>query len=298
MHPFVQRSTSMVIGADPTFTPVRELPAVTTAADLRSYLDLLSPIITALYNDARKNLVWDDPWNPYKAAIARLWAATAIDRQQVPNQPSPNPGPSDPNRWDGTFGAAPVFDPNTYHDWNQESAMVQALHPLDKAKALRYEAKGLWQTAKDLSSAMLARNIAAGPVPTEASLWQTIDTLFHVRLPTAITRAYTGLPQAADLGTADDFRELQGLDVDTQRSRASYQGITGRDPGGNYPAFIAGNPSEKSPAWLSSLITLAGIGVFGYLGINVLRLMQSRAGGSVATSVKLPAPAPSLGART
>jgi hypothetical protein len=58
---------------------------------------------------------------------------------------------------------------------------------------------------------------------------------------------------------------VQGIDIDTQKARASYASLTGRSPTGYYPTFVPGaeTASRQTPAWLSTTLALAVVGFGG-----------------------------------
>jgi hypothetical protein len=252
------------------YKPLREVPNVVSGDDIKSYLAIIAPLVAALYNDARANLIWEDPWDPYKLSISKLSQATSNDGQSVPNQPDPaTAGPNDSNRWNGDTGSAPTMTVNEYADWKNNGTFVDKANPLKIASALRHEAQMSWQEAKMVSSSMMARNIANGPVATEKQLYLDIDDLMHNRVNSAIDRAYNGL-----MNTADDFREVQALDIDVQKDKDRYVALTGLVPSRSTPSEIPG-AQTSSNQWTSTLKYGITAAIVIVVGIAVIKIVPS-----------------------
>lgn len=252
--PIVSTSVSALVwvgvGAVPAITrevePLRVEPTVVTRDDVMRYLlDLLFPLIGSLRkDDAWKNLVWGNPLELELSAAEGLLEAESIDGCVATDTPS---------AWDGE-GDCPILSEEEEKEAGEGDTVYRISHradPLWRAKEARRVALTLIRFARQLRSAAKARKAKSAPIEEDRVLWANINALWK-RAGLIFDRINSSLTTSGD-----DFREIQGLDVDMQKMRLDYTDLTGLKPTMRLPSRVESPGSGVPWGWIVFAAVLA-----------------------------------------
>lgn len=278
-HKSSRSSVSGLFDKKEEIQPIREEPTLVTHDDVMRYLlDLIFPLIASLRkDDAWVHLAWGNPLELELVAGDDLTAAEAIDGCNATDTPA---------AWNGT--GCPILteeEEKEAGEGENSYRITRRANPLWRAKEARSHAWVLLKHAKNLRATAKARKLKIMPLEDDRLLWASINELWK-----RANRVFDRVNSI--ISTADDFREVQGLDVDMQTRRREYTKSTGLEPTMKLPSHVKGGESKglSQVPWNAILIVAGIIGVAVLLSqvkVFVPGFLKSQ--GPVPTPVPTPA---------
>ena len=249
--------------------PLREEPTVVTFDDMTRYLDLLDPLIRSYWRDTSHNLVYANPLGFESDAADNLLEANSLDGCD-------DEAFASVTMWNGETkcpmltGDLLSGERKAFEDSTASAKAAFMVNPLFKAKFLRNEARRFLAIARTIRATAKTRKVSfTPPPPKEVKLSDNADTLLK-RYLNLFDKVWANKTSWGPAGwnTSDDFREVQGLDVDFQKARLAYTDITGLEPSMDLPSHVAGGESKGIGAipWTPILVIAGLIAAAVFLG--------------------------------
>lgn len=236
---------------------LREEPTIVSFDDLTRYLDLIEPLIKSYWKDTANNLVYANPLGFESDAADALLEANSLDGCD-------DEAFASVTAWNGETkcpmltGDLLSGERKAFEDSSATFKSMQMANPLFKAKFLRNEAFRFLKIARTIRDAAKRRKVSfTPPPPDEVRLSDNADALLK-RWKDLFDKTWANRTSWGTTGwsTADDFREISGLDVDLQKARLAYTTITGLEPSMDLPSHVKGSESKGVGAipWTAILI--------------------------------------------